>query len=175
MNNFVTIKLPCCTLCVGFTTGISCRVNFTCGCHQILPQPTESVEKCRWKCDCHDDNCPNNKPKHTHDKFGGMIDCKGCHPEEPKPQDTQEKLCLGCHTLGEDNPFHDCKPKTQEKPCHCGDGCPTEDVCCGKKLTEEEMNEAMEEAVCIDTQNHLKKCIKCSPLPPEPTGEDEDC
>ena len=32
--------------------------------------------------------------------------CK-CH----KPKDPELKKCLGCHTLPEDNPLHDCKPK----------------------------------------------------------------
>src|SRR3990167_488084 len=61
--------------------------------------------------------------------FGDRCDCKS--------QDTQE----GCRCNCAQRPhapdcyiFH-CLHVAQKK-CHCGDCCPSQDVCCGEKLTE---------------------------------------
>ena len=62
--------------------------------------------------------------------------------------------------------FH-CLHATQEK-CHCGDGCPTEDVCCGEKLTEKEQEDLIKE---LDKpQDTQERCLDCTDGIPTGSG-----
>ena len=81
------------------------KINCCKKCFNYIPSSQEGepgYHRCiNVLCECHSEPAETSpEVKHTHTKFGGTIDCKGCHPEPLKePWEKKEVTIEGVGTF----------------------------------------------------------------------------